>query len=287
MSEHTHLAGGGDTAADLLVGGLGFVTSLVTAVLLWGIEQRFGVALYSWMFWLVVPVGAGLAGLAAASGYYAGARLFNRRPTRRLLANVILASVATFFLIHYLSYVTLEVDGVRVSEFFPFSQYLDIAIRSTSMSLGVRAAPVAETGALGTFGYAVALLQVVGFALGGFLVYVFLSDLPYCAKCSRYLRHRGSRERYSSDAETVAKTASTILGHIQTGSLTAAIEVHRGFGGPICRPGDHLRATIDVHRCTRCGQHWLKFSVDKGSDDSWREIPELTVSTFTQEVIGV
>ena len=66
---------------DLLVGLCGFVTSLITAVILWWVELGFGFAFYSWMFWFIVPVGALLSGFAGASGYYAGARIFSHRPT--------------------------------------------------------------------------------------------------------------------------------------------------------------------------------------------------------------
>jgi len=57
------------TAPDLLVGLCGFVTSLLTAAILWWVEVQFGFAFYTWMFWFVIPVGALLSGFAGASGY--------------------------------------------------------------------------------------------------------------------------------------------------------------------------------------------------------------------------
>jgi len=273
------------SGGDLVVGGLGFLTSLTTAVILWWVELQFGVAFYSWTLWFVIPGGAMLAGLAGASGYYAGARLFHRRPSRVLLVNVLCASVATFLFIHYLSYVTLEVEGVLVSDALPFWQYLDIVIRSTSM--GFVRARGAATGELGDFGYVIALLQVLGFAGGGFLVYTFLSDLPYCARCSRYLAAKGSLDRFSHDPEGVVETATAVLDLVRAGELTDAIAVHEAFGDRTPQRGDYLRLKVTVRRCTRCDQHWMKFEVSKWGGDEWKELPELTAGCFTDEAISI
>jgi hypothetical protein len=67
------------------------------------VEQRFGFSFYSWTFWFVIPAGALLSGFAGASGYLAGSLFFGRRPTRLLLLNIVIASISTFFFIHYLS----------------------------------------------------------------------------------------------------------------------------------------------------------------------------------------
>ncbi len=65
---------------QFLIAGMGFATTLLTAVILSIVEIRFDLALYSYMFWFIVPVGAMISGFAAASGYYAGARLFHQKP---------------------------------------------------------------------------------------------------------------------------------------------------------------------------------------------------------------
>ena len=78
--EPTLAASSRRTGEDFLVGGCGLATSLLTALILWYIEQRFGWALYSWTFWFVIPVGAFLAGFAGASGYYFGSWFFGHRP---------------------------------------------------------------------------------------------------------------------------------------------------------------------------------------------------------------
>ena len=143
---------------DLLVTAFGAATSLATAFLLWGVEELFGFSFYTWMFWFIIPAGALISGFAAAAGYYWGARLFNHRPSRMLLANLVLISVGTFFLVHYLSYYNLEVDGVPLRQRVPFLAYLDAVLTHASMTFRIHAAKVGSSGEMGAWGYVFELL---------------------------------------------------------------------------------------------------------------------------------
>lgn len=272
------------TGEDLLVGGFGFITSLLTAVILWVIEQQFGYALYTWMFWFVIPVGALFAGFAGASGYYLGSRIFNHRPSGLLLLNVVLASLATFGLIHYLSYVTLVVEGKQVSDLVSFWQYIDIAIRSTSMEFSFRTMKIGATGEMGGFGYIPAVLQIIGFAVGGFTVYAHLTSKPYCEKCSRYLSAKGKQVRYAAEPEPFQQNTTEVLQYIGEGDMTSAVEHHKAFGREK-QEKNHLRSTITVRSCKKCGQHWAKFAVAKIDGNEWKDIPELEVAGFTDQQV--
>lgn len=287
MPEETLAASSRKSGGDLLVGTCGLVTSLLTAVILWLVETRFGFAFYTWTFWFVIPVGALLSGFAGASGYYAGSWLLDRRPSRLLLANVVAASVATFLLIHYLSYLSLQVDGTSVSDVIPFTQYLDIAIRSTSMDFRVRTVEVGATGELGNLGYVVAVLQIIGFALGGFAVYAVLESQPYCERCSRYLTRKGRLMRYTGDADGLQGSVHKIFELVGGGAVADAIAVHRGFGTSSHQKDDHLRSIFEVRHCKKCARHWVKFSVEKQSGNDWKEISDLSVSGFTEEIVSV
>src|SRR4051812_24794644 len=106
MQDHPTIfkrAGRSRTFQDFLVTGCGILTSILTALIL-ALIERWGLAVYSFTVWFVIPVGAMLAGLAAASGYYVGARYFHHRPTRLLLFNVMSVAVSTYFLINFLNY---------------------------------------------------------------------------------------------------------------------------------------------------------------------------------------
>jgi hypothetical protein len=287
MSEPSLRASSKKSGQDLIVGLCGFVTSLLTAVILWWVEAKFGLALYTWMFWFVIPVGALLAGFAGASGYLAGSWFFGHRPTRLLLLNIVLASVATFLLIHFLSYMTLQIDGKRVSDYIPFTRYLDIAIRSTSMDFRLRTVRLGSTGELGAFGYVVAFLQVCGFAAGGLAVYGHLMSLPYCEKCSRYLSAKGRQERYTADAEGFKSAWAQVLDSLNAGGVAAAISRHAAFGSATNQKNCHLRSVVRIRYCKMCGQHWARFVVEKRNGSTWKEIPELSVASFTNEPVTV
>jgi hypothetical protein len=279
------------TAEDFLVGGFGLVASVITAFVLWIIEQKVGLALYTWMIWFVIPAGALISGFAGASGYYFGAWLLGHRPKRLLLLNIVIASLFTFFCIHYLSYMTLQVDGKEVSDYIPFTQYLDIAIRSTSMEFRFRGAvKMGETGALGSAGYAIAVLQVLGFAVGGFCVYAFLVAKPYCDKCSRYLSAKGRQVRYARNAEDLKEATEQLLQRMAEGEVPSAVEQHRnapGFGTTFVPQDCYLCSVVEVQRCKKCEAHWVKFVVQKKSGDDWKDIRELTYTTFTNQVVKV
>lgn len=109
---------------DLVVTGFGFASSTAVAWLSWLLAAKLNFAVYTWMFWFVVPAGVIICGMAAASGYWIGARLFNHRPSRLLLLNIVLVSLSTYFAIHHLHYSNDVVSGTPVSSVMSFSEYL-------------------------------------------------------------------------------------------------------------------------------------------------------------------
>jgi hypothetical protein len=169
------------TDKQILVAALGGATSLLTGIILGLIEVYTGHAIYSWMFWFILPVGAFVSGMAAASGYYAGAVLFHQKPAGGVLFNMVAASVTAFFIVHYIPYFMLEVEGICVKDAISFWQYLDLDIRHTSLSLSFGGSqPPLSTGELGSvFGYVLAALQLAGFSVGGYAVFCQL--LEHCA----------------------------------------------------------------------------------------------------------
>lgn len=279
---------------DLVIALCGFISSLTTALILHGIERLTGLALYTWMLWFVIPVGALLGGMVGASGYLTGAWLFGRSPTRLLLVGVIVTSVATFLMIHFLDYLGLAVDGRRVSDYVSFPRYLDIAIRSSSISFRLNTLSVSSTGELGVFGYVPALLQVAGFAAGGFAAFSFLQRQPYCNRCSRYLRRKGVSLRYTADAVALEKSGPAVRERLEQGALGAALTMQRELGITDENLGGNLQTRIEVRECPRCGRHWARYSVCRLADEGWVEIPELaarngsfTLAAVTTLALGV
>jgi len=269
------------TVQDFIVSGFGAITSILTAIVLFLIEQSIGLSIYTWTVWFIIPAGAICAGFVAAGGYYLGAKFFNHRTSWLILFNMVAISVATFVLVHYLTYAFMEVDGRPVHEFVPFESYMDIRLRHTSVEFRYRgAAKLGTTGELGEAGYLYALLQIVGFAIGGVAVYRWLASEPYCQTCSQYLSKRDKQSRFSGDADQFSEMVKIFLAHIALDQFQEAIKKHASFGERRSRKGLHLQSALELRQCNRCGINWLNFSCYKWAGRDWQEIHELHYSTF-------
>lgn len=134
----------------------------------------------------VIPTGAIACGFAAASGFYlAGVRLQVGAGFGMATLMIAVAGLAQF-LIYYLGYVTMTVDGQTVSDFIDFSKYMQIYLTHTSYRVG-RAGQI-NTPELGDTGYWVAGLQFLGFLVGGLSAFVAMKDAPSCGRCGSYLQ---------------------------------------------------------------------------------------------------
>jgi hypothetical protein len=287
MAETSARTGVFASSQDIVVGLFGLATSGLTAMILWLVDDKLGFSLYSWTWLFVVPVGAIAAGFAGASGYIAGARLTQRRPSPLLLLNILIVSLTTFFLVHYLEYRSLDIQGKHVADYISFPMYLDAVIESSSMSFMVRTTKVGETGRMGWFGYIPAALQVLGFALGGLVVWGYLTSLPYCDRCSRYLTKKGKQERFSTDVESMQSNVSDVRSWLGAGEAGAAAKAHASFGRPDEPIGTPLRSTFAVYYCTKCSRHWVGFAVERKDGESWKEIEEWQAKGFVEGSVSV
>lgn len=266
---------------QILVAAFGITTALLTGIALGYLEVESGFAFYSWMFLFVIPVGAVLSGFGAASGYYAGAMLFHQKPAGGVLLNMIGASISAFFIIHYIPYFMLEIDGIRIKEAISFWKYLDIDIRNTSLSF-IRGS--ASTGELGGFwGYAYAILQLIGFSVGGFAVFAWLSQNPYCDNCSRYLKKTGKQQRYTSAGETLIDKTKKFASLLDAQKCNEAIYYQAENMGVENSSGHHLRSRVITRLCPSCGINQLDFIISKLDGNDWKDIDETKISLFTEE----
>jgi hypothetical protein len=202
-----------------------------------------------------------------------------------LLVNILIASVATFLVIHYLAYKTLVVDGKQVSHYVSFAQYLDWRIRAISMTFSFGSKDLGHTGELGLFGYVVALLEIVGFAIGGVAIYAHLDMLPYCDKCSRYLGKKGSMVRYSKDPSGLQQNAAIIRDHVSHDAIGKAMSELAAFGLPKEARETHLKSSITIKRCETCDRHWVQYMVEERAGNHWKEVPNLTVARFIKDAV--
>jgi hypothetical protein len=258
---------------DLMVAGMGAFTSILTAFILLYAEEYSGFSFYTWSFWFIIPAGAILSGCVAASGYYFGARLFNVRPTYILLLNVVGISIGTFFLIHRLSYEFMEIKGVPISDIIPFWTYLSVVIEHTSLTFSWRATQLGSTGEMGGLGYIHAVIQIIGFALGGLFIYIHLQSIPYCGACSRFLKMKGKQVRYSMDANGFKDLLILMNIAFQAGSIQDAVNKHAQSENA---PKDgHLRSDLELWKCMGCGVNIVQYKCHKKTgQDRWEELSD-------------
>lgn len=273
------------TDKQVLVAAFGGTTSLLTGVILGLIEVYTGYAIYSWMFWFVIPAGAFLAGFGAASGYYAGAMLFNQKPAGGVLLNMVAASVSAFFIIHYIPYFILEVEGIRVKEVISFWQYLDLDIRHTSLSFVRGGVSTGELG--GALGYVFAALQLVGFSVGGLAVFGWLSQNPYCDKCSRYLKKTGQQVRFTNDSDTFIRSIRDFALLVEGQKYDEAIRFHAETMGVEYGRKNHLKTRIITRTCRGCNINQLDFIASKREGNDWKEIDETHFRNFTEKPLNL
>ena len=211
----------------------------------------------------------------AAVGYYAGARLVNCRPSGLLLLNMVAVSAGTFFLIHYLTYRTSEVAGVPVPQLMSFPDYLDLTIRSTV----VKRARGGDNGPgqpLGAWGYPLAALKVLGFAIGGGVVWGILAARPYCRPCGRFLTPTGNRVRYHADfdeGQATAAAAASAFDAADAKLLQPALDAHANYGTAKAGKSQH-RTTYTVWQCKVCFTGQVEFKFERYDGNNWVEVRE-------------
>jgi len=268
---------GGALEKDLGVTALGAITSFATGLVLWLLDVFAGFSFYSISACFVIPAGAIISGGLGATGYYFGAKLFGRRPSPWLLLNMLVISVLTFFLIHGLSYTTLRFLGDDRPELANFGTFLATSYTEADYQLKGR-----TVGKMGSWGYVEIVLEILGFALGGFIVYGWLLTQPYCQACQRYLSAKGKQTRHSADEAGFFQLAQEVAARVQGQRVQEAIDLHAAFGEAQASKGAVVQSTLEVKQCGGCGLHWIGGTAKKLEGSDWKELPELAFASFHQ-----
>ncbi|HET6553417.1 MAG TPA: hypothetical protein VFG49_07770, partial [Dyella sp.] len=212
------------TLRSLVVTLCGVFTSVVTAVATAYLSRALGTDLFSWSIWVVIPVGAIGIGFAAASGYYFASLWLHQRPTWLLLLQMVVVAGFTQLLIYYLGYVTLDLgNGQHAPDVVSFQRYLDLTLTTEHLRVG-RA--MVDTGEVGSFGYWLAVIQFVGFLLGGLILWAILRGRPSCRECDTYLRKLTSRTKTFADSNTASNYYDQVFRHpVDSPEFSAFIRV--------------------------------------------------------------
>ena len=270
--------------ADSFACACGLITSLLTGVLLWFVTVRFHFAFHKVTLWFIVPIGAFLSGWAAASGYYLGYQMYQRRPGKLLLPNVLAASLGTLLLIHYLTYLTVRAALGKLGDTMSFLSFLDISVRSTTVRL-MGLTPPSPT--LGHFGYITTAIEVLGFAVGGLAVYSYLRSEVYCVRCSWRMKLKGKQVRYTKQSEDLLVATADVTAALKAGNVAGAIERHTACGSFARFPNSIIRSVCSLYACRHCGRNTAEFALQRRQGEQWHSLRESITLAHTDSPIGL
>jgi hypothetical protein len=163
----------------------GLATSAVALAGVWWVGERFGEPVMSWYVYHFIPIGAGIVGLVAASGYLIAAQVFGLRVGKRL--------VWVFFALQIIAYVAAQCIEFRsrhlvysaTGEPVGFWTYFHYVATSYVLEQGGR-----DPIRLEYLGYLFRALEIAAFAGGAAFLMGVLTQSPYCAACGRYLKSK-------------------------------------------------------------------------------------------------
>ncbi|MCA9271014.1 MAG: hypothetical protein KDA41_21180 [Planctomycetales bacterium] len=168
----------------LFVMGAGMATTAATLALVFvlGATAEF----YPMGFYVnfVIPFGAILVGLVAASGYGVGSWLSGAKIGGGTLLFVLALQVVAYFAAQYTEFSLYKAADPNLAG-VSFLTYFDVVTRAFAWDENGAAGQ-----AFGAWGYAMRALEIASFALGGLIAPAVLMGVPYCAQCQVYMKSK-------------------------------------------------------------------------------------------------
>ena len=214
-----------------------------------GLQRALDLDLLGLTFAFVFPAGAFIGGLGAALGYYAAARATQTLPSRRMLFEMLAIAVSTWLILHWVEYATLRIPSGRlVRESVPFWDYLRIRTEHLQLSLqSGGGSTIGNTEDLGLLGYVHELIQLTGFLLGGFVVWLGLKSHEACVPCGRYARTLSLLQRAPTAAfDDVLQRCGVAIPALGE-QVTRAAGNHRLVG-----------LNLSMATCPSCRRSWVR-----------------------------
>lgn len=238
----TGAAPGTDHRWQIVVAG-GALTTVATLAAVLALAHA-GTNVMGWYANWVIPVGALLVGICAASGYAIAAWFTGLKLTRQLVLGILGLLAASYMLAQYEEYRSLDLD-------MGFFTWFDAATRAFSFAEhdGTPGSP------FGVLGYVFRALEIAGFAFGGVLLPLALRNKAHCEPCRTYKR--------------TYPVAWVPGGLADDGAIATLDELFAGAGAgdraafdravakaPLARKSEvnrnDLRVAVSIVRCPRC-----------------------------------
>lgn len=260
--------------------------SATTLVALAGVfaAAHHGENIMGWYANYIIPAGALLVGLVAASGYGIAAWVTGLKMTRRLVWSVVGELALSYVIAQYGEYQHFFDDG-SLGGFFA---WFDASTRAFAwQEAGGQAGEP-----LGVLGYGLRALELAGFVVGGALIPLGLKSKPYCDPCRTYKRTRvfavvpagvPPRTFGRVDADAAQRAHAEAIAGVQAifGAANAGdrarLEQEVGARGPLDNKRAAAKLTahvkVSVVRCPRCADGGLAASLVTGSGRQIRITP--------------
>jgi hypothetical protein len=264
------------TLRDLLIVAAGLCTSVITTVVIWLSLHYLHFSVYGFSYWFI-PVGAVLCGVAAGSGYYWASMKLHRKATALVLANLLSMAVSTYFVVQYLQYYAIAVNGQPARDLVSFPAFLDLVIRNQKLGLMMTGL---DTGALGVFGYVLVLVQIGGFAYGGFYLFSKLRVRAYCDRCEALLEPSMVDSRYAVATQEMSQLFDVLKKLYRIGKIGEAIAFFAQWGLAVPPRNCRLATDIVVCCCSNCGGQWIQFQGRKLINNDYRNVGSWYVTGF-------
>ena len=142
------------------------------------------------------------------------------------------------------------------------------------------------TPGLGEIGYVVALLQIIGFAAGGWCVYSYLANQLYCDKCSRYFSFKGKRQQYYSDKDKALVQYENIKNKFAESKYQEAINLIPKKND--MKKDDCLSLDIEIKYCKKCLRHYISTFISKKDNKGyWETINDTIMGYLTDNELKI
>jgi hypothetical protein len=116
-----------------------------------------------------------------------------------------------------------------------------------------------------------ALFQVIGFALGGAVVYLLLAKTPWCEDCDLFLK-RCSRIRRQSSFPAALQSK---LQELEGATAGAWPEIVESFGEGEKIKGAMTEVLLEERLCPACERRWRKLEIHVIQKGSWTPLSRL------------
>jgi hypothetical protein len=245
------------------------ISGLAVAAAVSVVELATGFPLFGFSLLFVVPVRALSSGAAVAAGLFAASRFLHVRPDRRLLLVPLLAAVGSFLASHWFTFSGHEFSAGRTfADVMSFADYLRAVTTQSGLSLG----PTASVERLGSLGYLVVIMEIVGSASGGWLAIAALRARLWCEESGHFMRRVERRTQRFENQTPFHQAMATVHRLADEGTLAAMTEaLPERRARPNETDNGHFALTVDHYRCPACDHERAVVTTHERRTYSWHQ----------------